>query len=226
MSGVLRLILVAAIVLLAVTSCEEPPAPPRRGGLAAPRGATAPVDRRPELKSMLEATWKRLRLPESPLTIEVPPQWNLVRGSEGYYLRGPAPHGPLPDGHVVVALARLSLTRERARWLKMAEEPTAESACPQVRLHEARELPQTWLADRRIVELSAFGGEPRMNWTVRAYVDEGPDTVIMYGLYFIDMSADQYDKDLELLDRIIRSLRYDPISTNEARTTNEPATGR
>jgi hypothetical protein len=156
-----------------------------------------------------------------PFWVSVPRGWELKSLAGVMVLEGPTPSG----------VARLQIGRHLAPIAQHAER-LMEGA-----KREAASKPGPYtLADVResgglkVLETRSIGAtQPRpaidaegnqiaqtttpMDWKTSVFVPDGRDTAVCE-IHFIDLTREQYDRDKELLTKIMSSLQYDPKASN------------
>lgn len=195
-----------ALAILAIVwtiGCDES-RPPKRLYEPDP-SAQAAEDPRPSLAAMLSAPRKTLQLKDFPLVIEVPESWRLTDSM----LKGPTPHGPLPDGEINVRVSQLPLV-PKSSIEKLAEAAKDEG---EVKLLETHQQAPITILDKRVVQRAKDKDHSdMMNWQVMIYVDHDAEHATPYALSFLGLTDEQYEQDKPLLEQIVRSIRHTPAA--------------
>lgn len=210
----------AATLLGLMLGCDKPPPPPPQveDATAETEESTdeIPSDRRPESSELMAGAWRSIPLGIYPLRIQVPEKWDVVKGGTSTFLRGPTPSGPLPEGEVNISVSKPPFPKEVAKGLvedmkkRAASQPASPPTTGPSLAHVAvRELGPARIVDQRTVEPARGGLPEMMRWTVLVVVPADANTINSYQLSFLDLAAEQYRKDKELLEKIIGSLEVD-----------------
>ena len=103
---------------------------------------------------------------------------------------------------------------------RAASQPASPPATGPSLAHVAvRELGPARIIDQRDITPPQGGLPEMMRWTVLVVVPADANTVNSYQLSFMDLTTEQYQKDKELLEKMIGSLEADPIAGFHDRAT-------
>jgi hypothetical protein len=205
----------AAIMMASGCNRPKPPPPPPATQAAAPE----PV--RPTTQQLLTGTYHKIPLPGMPLVVDVPQGWTIDTAAGLTFLQGPTPSGTATIQLAVrdpYSPVQLEMIVQRGK-----EEATAQPAAikrfelqdwAKIKVLERLEFsnpvtsPMLGADGHGMVDaqgnLQTFTFTPvRWTWTVLVPNDKG---FARYELNFIDLTAEQFSADRELLEKIIRSL--------------------
>ena len=217
-----RHLMIAALILaaqvgLSLFGCDD-----RRNlvPVADPPGTTQPVPA-PTTQELLSGEPQRVSLKAIPFWISVPRGWQLKSQAGIMIIEGPTPSG----------VAQLQIGRHMApikehaeRLIEGAKREAAASPGPYT-LAEVRDINGMKALEQRSVgatqnspAIDAAGKtiastSTRMEWKTSVFVPDGRETVVCE-VHFIDLSREQYDRDKDVLAKIMSSLTYDPKASN------------
>jgi hypothetical protein len=216
----------ALIVSLAAAwvGCDRSPAPPTNIILNAP--ATAPA--RPTTQELLTGPQRKMRLPEMPLSIMVPPDWKLEALGPITSLAGPSPFD-----RATIQLSRRDINTFRPEQIELlasrakSEMEQNPQQYKKVELRQAgpmKVIEKLWLSkpittpqvDRHGLPLvDAQGKEVTItmvpvHWTLTYFV---PNEKVYnrHELNVLDLTADQYAVDQRFLEMVLGSVRYEGL---------------
>lgn len=208
----------AASMLLIAIACDDkrdlPPNLPTEPPASQPGQSTVPP--RPTTLQLLEAPRRHLNLTgdRMGLTIDVPPSWHLNTIGTSTYLEGETPRGdvriqiimkgiPLKDD-TIRAMERIARQHATTQPEEYAFTPLRDIGANAKVLQQRdflRHIPVT--RDKGVREYVDL-----VDWTIEVFVpSELGYRVIALG--FSGLTLDQYQKDREFLEDIIRTLHYD-----------------
>jgi len=189
-----------------------------------PISPNAPAATKPSLpttQELMNGEQQRLALKAIPFWISVPKGWELKSPVGVLVLEGPTPSG----------VAQLQIGRHLAPIEKHADN-LIEGAKREAAAHpgpytlaQVRDMNGLRVLETRSVgttsptpAIDAAGNQiaptsTRMEWKTTIFVPDGRDTAVCE-VHFIDLSREQYDRDKELLTKIMASLTYDPRASN------------
>lgn len=216
----------AALVLTAMLGCDKPPPPPPTvtgDDAAADASTTEPEDRRPKTDEIMSASWRPVQLGNHPLRLQAPPTWESKTIGTAVVLRGPAPNGPPPEGVTEITVNKpppfpkemaksFEAEQRRAATRPAAAATTAPASATEINAVTAREIGPNRVLDLRRLQPAVGNLPPMVDWRLVVFVPAGADTVNTYQLNFIGLTLDQYQKDKELLEKIVNSLEVDALS--------------
>lgn len=181
--------------------------------------ATQPT--RPTTQELLQGEPTRVALKVIPFWISVPRGWELKSQVGVMVLEGPTPTGmaQLQVGRHLAPIAQHDL-----RMIEGAKREAAAKPGPYT-LADVRESGGLKVLETRSVgntlqtpAIDAQGTKiadttTRMDWKTTVFVPDGRDMAVCE-IHFIDLTREQYDRDKELLTKIMSSLQYDPRASN------------
>jgi hypothetical protein len=204
--------------------CDESPAPPPQ--LAQPAPATAPA--RPTTQELLTGPYKKIPLPNMPLTLTVPQSWNIEVGKDfpATFVTGPSPSSTIfiqlsqPDANTFKQ-EQLETILNRARK-ELEQHPDPRSRVEMLTVGPMKVLeslvfqaPKTiQVVDARGLGLLDEKGNlvtetvTPVEWSLTAFVPTG-DSFKRHQLKVFDLTAKQYDEDRALLEKVLRSINLD-----------------
>lgn len=175
----------------------------------------------PTTQDLLNGEQQRVALKAIPFWISVPKGWELKSPAGVLVLEGPTPSG----------VAQLQVGRHLAPVAKHADnliEGARREAAARpgpYTLAEVRDMNGLKVLETRSIgatsptpAIDAAGNQiattsTRMEWKTTVFVPDGRDTVVCE-VHFIDLSREQYDRDKDLLTKIMASLTYDPRASS------------
>jgi hypothetical protein len=193
--------------------CDEKPQPPQRAAENSAQPAARNEDFRPKAGEIAAAPFRTIQLSDYPLTVDVPPRWQVESMATTKLLRGPIPHGPLPDGIIHVMLSRQpAFSKDSVASMEASEKKAAAENPDRIRVLEFRDLAGARLLEKQVVEPAdpASHLPAMMKWEVRVFVESEKDQFTLYVLKFIDLPLETYEQDKQVLQPMVASLRYDP----------------
>lgn len=216
-----RLYFAAGLVgstLLPLLGCEDD-----RHKTLKPLDAAAPSTQpaAPTTQELLTAAPTRTAIRVIPFWISLPPGW-AVKTDAGVTIL----HGPTPAGVAQIQIGRHGSPIEKhAEMLITGAKKAAATHPGPYTLAEVRTLGGVQVLETRSIganratpaidsagNIIAPNSTP-LEWKISAFVPDGKSTVICEA-YFVDLTQEQYDRDKELLDKIVASLEYDPNMSN------------
>ena len=207
----------AAVVVAGMLGCDKPPPPPPEVTAAeesADESSTQPDDRRPKLAEVMSGTWRTIPLGAHPLRVQVPEKWEVKMAGSATFLRGPTPNGPPPDGELNISVAKPpAFPKEMVKGFeeeaRSTTRPAASATAPALDYVHARDIGPNHIVDVRKLQ-PAKGNLPAiMDWKVVVFVPADANSMNTYQLTFFGLSPEQYEKDKELLEKIVNSLEVD-----------------
>jgi len=184
-----------------------------------PQAATKPAP--PTTQELLQGEQARIALKVIPFWVSVPRGWELKSLAGVMVLEGPTPSGMacLQIGRHLAPIAQ-----HAERLIEGAKREAAAKPGPYT-LADVRQLGTLKLLETRSIgatqstpAIDAQGNRiadtsTSMEWKTSIFVPDGRDTAVCE-IHFIDLTREQYDRDKELLTRIMSSLQYDERASN------------
>jgi hypothetical protein len=187
------------LLAFALCSCDKPrpttPTPP------ATEETTSEPDYRPQVPMSLDRT---LHLIDYPLQIRVPDRWDIRYGTVSI-LQGPIPHGPKPDGMIHLILSRRGpLPNVVMDALKSpATKPTTKDSYFR---DEMRTMGKLQVHEQRSFLPATDKDPPLIKWTFIAFEPIDKENIRLYQISFLRLTADEFDKDRQLLESMMASI--------------------
>ncbi|CAN5467970.1 hypothetical protein BH09PLA1_BH09PLA1_30150 [soil metagenome] len=212
-----NMLLIALVGLWFITGCDD-----KRSlvPLVAPTTTTTRAPR-PTTQELVSGQQIRIALKMIPFWVSVPQGWELKSQAGVMVLEGPTPAGvaQLQIGRHLAPIAQ-----HAERLMDGAKREAANNPGPYT-LADVRDLSGLKLLETRSVgatqpmpAIDAMGDTiadttTRMEWKTTVFVPDNRDTVICE-IHFIDLTREQYDRDKDVLTKIMSSLQYDPRASN------------
>lgn len=209
-------VVVVISLIVAIVGCDD-----RRTlvPVIAPTPATKAA--RPTTQELLQGEQARIALKVIPFWVSVPRGWEMKSQAGVMVLEGPTPSGvaQLQIGRHLAPIAQ-----HAERLVEGAKRDAASKPGPYT-LADVRELGGLQMLETRSIgptqptpAIDAQGNtiadtSTRMDWKTMVFVPEGRETAVCE-IHFIDLTREQYDRDKELLTKIMSSLQYDPRASN------------
>jgi hypothetical protein len=215
-----RILGVGAVMIagfgMAILGCDD-----RRNlvPIQPPQAATQPV--RPTTQELMQGEGIRISLKAIPFWVSVPRSWELKSPAGVMVLEGPTPSGV---AQIQIGRHLAPIAQHAERLIEGAKREAAAKPGPYT-LADVRESGGLKVLETRSVgatqplpAIDAQGNKiadtsTRMEWKTTVFVPDGRDTIICE-MHFIDLTREQYDRDKELLTKIMSSLQYDPKASN------------
>jgi hypothetical protein len=186
-----------------------------------PTTAPATQPAAPTTQDLLSGQQQRLSLRSIPFWINVPRGWELKSQAGVVLLQGPTPSGvaQLQVGRHMAPIENHAQNLIIGAKREAAAHPS-EYALAEVRDNNGIKTLETRSvgATQNAPAIDAGGNTiaPTMTpleWKTTMFIPDGRDTIVC-DIHFVDLSREQYDRDKQLLTKIMSSLQYDPKANN------------
>jgi len=147
---------------------------------------------------------RTLHLIDYPLQIRVPDRWDIRYGTVSI-LQGPIPHGPRPDGMIHLILSRRGpLPNVVIDALKSpATQPTTKDSYFR---DEIRTMGKLQVHEQRSLQPATDKDPALIKWTLIAFEPIDKENIRVYQISFLRLTADEFDKDRQLLESMMASV--------------------
>lgn len=232
----LSLIPLAASLGLLMVGCDKPKTP-AEVVKAATEAKTPPAtqEAKPTTQELLTGKYKRLRLPNTPLSLMVPDSWKIDAVGPVTFVAGPSPFGTATIGLSSPSSIAFKQTEIDALTTKLESDITAKPG--QFRRGDHRRAGNVQIIEKRFLGKPVTRdkldekGDPipdekngfvtftttPVQWTLTLFVPADQD-YSRYELNLIDLDADQMAVDEKLLDKIMGSVTVDGAVRNATTT--------
>lgn len=227
----LSLIRLLACVGLLVAGCDKSKQQIEQVKTAAETKPPATQEAKPTTQELLSGKYKRLRLPNTPLSLMVPESWKIDAVGPVTFITGPSPFGTATIG--LSSPSSIAFKQSEIDSLTTKLQNDIATKPEQFRRGEHRSIGNVQLIEKRFLgkpmtrDKLDDKGDPipdnqngfvtvtatPVQWTLTLFVPADQDYA-RYELNFIDLDADQMSVDQQLLDKIIGSVTVDSSARN------------
>lgn len=217
------------MLLVLACGCDER-STPSPGGPSPSARRVPPIPPRPTTAELVDAPRKAMALGVYPLVMDVPQGlWQLKISTETGAATSISIEGPAPAGDVLIQVTHYpvlqpadALAKKEADGLKDMNAHRDTVLMSEMRaMGPAKVLERRTIVKDGIKELGKDGvtqiPKDEIKWNLMVFTphpskrEQGP-VFEWYMVSFTLLSREQYEKDKEFLEKIVGSLRYDPLA--------------